>query len=100
MKNILKLCLVGAALTLAACAHEQQTDTRLTSFAKSDLNGDQRLSYGEYQNYLASQAAYGDSNAQRQLSYDQQNREKAILIQFQKLDYNRDTFVTRDELGF
>ena len=99
MKIFFHTLILGTALLLAACAQDMGPDTRETSFAASDKNQDGRLTYGEYQDYLDSEAGMGNAQAQKDGSYNQPNRPKAILLEFQKLDANRDTFVTRDELG-
>ena len=98
--NIFTAALIGAALTLSACAYEEIPDTRSQSFTSADMNHDSQLTYGEYQAYLQMQADMGNHDAQEALSYNQQNRDKATLLKFQKLDVNRDTFVSREELDF
>lgn len=100
MKTILKLMILGTALTLGACAHEERPDTRAQSYQRADIDHDQRLNYGEYKTYAQLQADMGDTRAQEVLSYSQENREKAMLLKFQSLDSNRDTFVSREELDF
>ncbi len=100
MKKILTLAIASTALILSACAHEERPDTRAQSFMRADIDGNQKLNLGEYKAYLQMQADMGDVRAQKSLSHDQVNREKAILLKFQSLDMNRDTFVGREELDF
>lgn len=98
MKNFTRLAILVAAFALSACAHEEKPDTRPQSFAAADINHDERLSYGEYQSYLNYRAIENDEDA-RHVMYDADpQRDKTILIKFQKSDLNRDTFVTRDEV--
>ncbi|PZP56042.1 MAG: hypothetical protein DI586_04925 [Micavibrio aeruginosavorus] len=100
MKNILTLTILSTSLLLSACAHEERPDTRAQSFVRADIDGSQKLNLGEYKAYLQAQSDMGERRAQEALSHDQQNREKAILLKFQSLDTNRDTFVGREELDF
>lgn len=99
MKTRFQLMILATAMTLAACAHEQAPDTRMNSFTYADTNKDQRLSYGEYKAYLSAQADRGDITAQKVIADGHKNLEKAKLQSFQSRDYNRDTFVTWDELA-
>lgn len=101
MKKISPVLLTAAAvLSLSACAHNERPDTRTQSYQRADLDQNQKLTLGEYKTYLQLQADMGDTRAQEVLSHEQQNREKAILLKFQSLDTNRDTFVSREELDF
>lgn len=100
MKKIFTLTIAGMALVLSACAHNERADTRMQSYQRADMDQNQKLTLGEYKTYLQLQADMGDSRAQEVLSHDQQNREKVILLKFQSLDTNRDTFVSREELDF
>ncbi len=98
MKNILKTVLIGAALTLAACAHEERPDFRFQSFQAADKDHNNVLSYGEYKTYLDLQAGHGDMMA-RDVVGNTNNPEKSYLKAFQRADLNNDTFVSREELS-
>ncbi len=100
MKKILTLAVISTALAVSACAHEERPDTRAQSYTRADMDGNQKLNLGEYKAYLQMQADMGDARAQEVLSHNQDNREKAILLKFQSLDTNRDTYVGREELDF
>ena len=99
MKKFLTLACLGSALLISACAHEVAPDMRAESFMRADLNHNGLLSYGEYQDYLNLQAQTGDLDAQQATTLDQPKREKNLLLKFQGLDTNRDTFVSREELA-
>jgi hypothetical protein len=100
MKKFACLTIAAAALALSACAHDERPDTRAQSYQRADLDQNEKLTLGEYETYLQMQADMGDGRAQELLSYEQKNRPKAVLLKFQKLDMNRDTFVSREELDF